>query len=43
MDAYNINRENVIGHREVFDALGVPRQKNCPGDMWDLDKFRNEL
>jgi hypothetical protein len=43
MEAFHISRENVIGHREVFDHLGVPRQKSCPGTKFDMNKFRVEL
>jgi N-acetylmuramoyl-L-alanine amidase len=43
MDTYNIKKEDVIGHREVYSSLGVSVQKSCPGDFWDMDKFRNEL
>jgi hypothetical protein len=43
MDAFHIPASHVIGHREVFDQLGVPRQKSCPGSCWDLDLFRGEL
>ncbi len=43
MDAFHITKENVIGHREVFDRLGVPRQKSCPGNCWNMDLFRAEL
>ena len=43
MDAFNIPASHVIGHREVFDQLGVPRQKSCPGSAWDMDQFRADL
>src|SRR5205807_3026871 len=43
MDAFQIPASQVIGHREVFDRLGVPRQKSCPGNRWDMDLFRAEL
>lgn len=43
MDAFRIPASHVIGHREVFDKLGVPRQKSCPGLRWDMDLFRSEL
>lgn len=43
MAAFQIKKENVIGHREVFDHLGVPRQKTCPGKCWNMDLFRAEL
>lgn len=43
MDTYDFNTPKVIGHREVYDILGVPRQKTCPGTNWDMDKFRAAL
>ena len=43
MDAFNIPASHVIGHREVFDRLGVPRQKSCPGGGWDMEQFRADL
>ena len=43
MEAFNIAPDRVIGHREVFDRLGMPRQKSCPGNAWDMDAFRREL
>ena len=41
--AFQIPKTHIIGHREVFDRLGVPRQKTCPGKYWDMDLFRSEL
>lgn len=43
MEAFGITASHVIGHREVFDRLGVPRQKSCPGRGWDMALFRDEL
>lgn len=43
MEAFRIPAGHVIGHREVFDRLGVPRQKSCPGRSWDMALFRDEL
>ena len=43
MAAFKISKEQVIGHREVFDRLKIPRQKSCPGKSWNLDLFRAEL
>lgn len=43
MEAFDIPAERVIGHREVFDRLGIPRQKTCPGHYWDMDLFRSQL
>lgn len=35
--------DKVLGHREVYDKVGVPRQKTCPGNQWNMDKFRAAL
>jgi hypothetical protein len=43
MDTFSIPAVNVLGHREVYDKMGVPRQKMCPGINWDMDKFREGL
>lgn len=43
MEAFNIPASHVIGHREVFERLGVPVQKSCPGKAWDLNLFRSLL
>jgi len=43
MDAFGFPIKKVIGHREVYDLVGVPRKKECPGAKWDMDKFRREL
>jgi len=51
MDFYNIIRDNVIGHWEVFIRLGLAKTKEeawakyktCPGKMFDLNNFRGEL
>lgn len=45
MRTYNIPVENVIGHREVQAAGGVPLagRKTCPGRLWDMDAFRASL
>lgn len=43
MDAFRIPVSHIIGHYEVFDKLGIPRQKTCPGKCWDMVLFRREL
>jgi hypothetical protein len=43
MNVFNIPKEKVIGHREVFDELKVPKYKLCPGKFWDMDSFRKLL
>ena len=43
MKIFLIDKNEVIGHREVYDRLGVARQKSCPGGFWNMDKFRYEL
>ena len=32
--------KNVIGHRESYTLLGQPVIKTCPGEKFDMDKFR---
>ena len=43
MRAFSIPATHVIGHREVYDLLGVPREKSCPGRFWDMEAFRKDL
>jgi|GEM_PF-1442812 len=43
MDVFKISKEEVIGHREVFDRLKIPRQKSCPGLKFDMNQFRAEI
>lgn len=43
MEAFGISATHVIGHREVYDLLGVPREKSCPGRFWNVENFRREL
>jgi hypothetical protein len=43
MEAFKIPREQVIGHREVYDRLNIPRQKSCPGRSWKMGDFRADL
>ena len=35
--------DKILGHREVYDKVGIPRQKTCPGSLFDIDKFRREI
>lgn len=43
MSKFNIEKSNVLGHRETYDQVGVPRQKTCPGSKFDLELFRSRL
>jgi len=43
VDTFSIPIANVIGHREVYDKMNVPRQKQCPGKFWNTDYFRSCL
>jgi len=43
MREFNIPAAHVIGHREVYEKLGVAVQKTCPGKFWNLEFFRSEL
>jgi hypothetical protein len=38
-----IDKGSVLGHREVYDLAGVPRQKTCPGSQFDIGTFRSQL
>ena len=40
---YEVAVENILGHRETYDALGQRRMKTCPGTRVDLDKFRSDV
>ncbi|MDZ4344259.1 MAG: peptidoglycan recognition family protein [Candidatus Binatia bacterium] len=43
MAAFNIPISHVIGHRETYDKMDVPRQKTCPGKYWSMEGFREDL
>jgi len=45
MSVYNIDRKNVLGHREAQGIGGVPlgARKTCPGIEFDLYAFRAGL
>ena len=38
--SYNINNNNILGHREIFAKVGSPQYKTCPGKQFDMDKVR---
>ena len=40
INVFNISIENVIGHRESYDLLNVPRKKQCPGSNFDMVYLR---
>lgn len=40
---FKIPKENVIGHRDTFILRGVPVEKSCPGERFDLKSFRDRL
>lgn len=40
---YQMDYENVIGHREVYDRLEMARWKSCPGKFFDMDLIRSRL
>jgi hypothetical protein len=40
---FGFSVDRILGHREVYDKVGMPRQKTCPGSLFDMDKFRKEL
>ena len=39
-EIHDIPIKNVIGHRESYTLLGQPVIKTCPGEKFDMDKFR---
>lgn len=44
MAIFKVPKDNVIGHREVNRVLGrVVYRGDCPGRLFDMDKFRAEL
>jgi len=43
MSRFNIEQSKVLGHREVYDIVGVQRLKTCPGSAFNLDDFRGRL
>ena len=43
MDKFGFGSGSVLGHREVYDNVGVKREKQCPGVKWDMDAFRKDL
>ena len=43
MEHFRFPSGHVIGHREVFQKLGVPVQKSCPGKAWNMETFRRDL
>jgi hypothetical protein len=43
MSHFGFSKEHVIGHREVYDKVGVPRQKTCPGTSLNLELLRSML
>lgn len=40
---YDVPLSGVMGHREVYDAVGARRLKTCPGMAVDLDKLRADV
>lgn len=43
MDAFGFGATKILGHREVFERLGVPVQKSCPGRYFDIPRLRQEV
>jgi N-acetyl-anhydromuramyl-L-alanine amidase AmpD len=43
MERFDIPKEDVLGHRETYDQVGVPRLKTCPGTAIDMELFRGKL
>lgn len=43
MEYFEIQKERVLGHRETFLVRGIPVQKDCPGNGWSMERFREQL
>jgi hypothetical protein len=44
MDVYDkIEKNRIIGHWEAYIKHGVEPKKSCPGDLFDMYRFRAEL
>ena len=43
MAKFGFGKDSALGHREVYDRVGVPRAKTCPGMAINLDSFRSGL
>lgn len=40
---FELSKESVIGHREVFQKLGLPVEKQCPGAYFSMEALRREI
>lgn len=43
LQKYEFTVFDVLGHRETFTRRGVPVEKSCPGNLWDMVRFRQDL
>ena len=45
MASHVILSKNVLGHREAQALAGVPveQRKTCPGRLWNMERFRQEI
>ena len=43
MYVFKLSHTSILGHRETFNIRGVPVQKTCPGEKFEMDNFRNSL
>ena len=43
MDIYGLKSDCVLGHRETYALLGKPQAKTCPGNFFDMTKFRQMI
>ena len=43
MYAFRLSHTSILGHRETFNIRGVPVQKTCPGEKFEMENFRNSL
>ena len=40
---FPFTRYDVLGHRETYGLRSVAVEKTCPGNYFDIDKFRREI
>lgn len=40
---FGFTADHILGHRETFTVRELPVAKSCPGNQFDLERFRNSL
>ena len=43
MEIYGIKLDNILGHWETYEKLGMAPQKSCPGNKFSMPEFRKSL